>query len=116
VSGIENDDLVERIRTALNAPSVDSATIFASTRIDTTFNKIGDNADRATIESDSFIMSARQRGNCVYGPWFLGYRIIPSGGNIYYGQGLDESSSSSSDSSATSVSSASSNSSSSSSG
>lgn len=113
--GISNDNIVEDVLAAVDGITADAATLWASTRIDTTFNKVGANADRATIETDSFSMSARWKGNCVYGPWFTMFRVIPSGGNIFFNQGTDESSSSSSSSSNSSLSSSSSNSSSSSS-
>lgn len=72
---------VRRMTSQSDAITVDQATVFASTRVDTTFNKIGANADLQTIQSDAFAMSARYRGNITYGPWFTGWRVKPSGGS-----------------------------------
>lgn len=72
---------VDRILASTDGISVDQATVFASTRVDTTFKRIGAEADLATIESDAFAISARYRGNITYGPWFTGYRIRPAGGS-----------------------------------
>jgi len=60
---------------------VDMATLYASARVDTTFRRVGAEADAYTIENENFIMSARYRGNIVYGPWFLSWRIKPDGGS-----------------------------------
>ena len=79
--GYDAGSEVERILSQNDGISVDQATVFASTRVDTTFRRIGAEADQATIESESFLMSARYRGNITYGPWFTGYRIKPVGGS-----------------------------------
>ena len=60
---------------------VDSATAFASTMVETTFQRVGANGDAYTIQKEAFVMSARWRGNLTYGPWFTAYRIIPASGN-----------------------------------
>lgn len=60
---------------------VDSATAFASSMVETTFNKQGANADAFTITKEAFVMSARWRGNFAYGPWFTAYKVIPAGGS-----------------------------------
>lgn len=73
---------VDRIIKSNSDIDVEPATLFASTRVDTTFRRIGAEADRATIESDAFTVSCRHRMNVAYGPWFTGYRIYPSGGTI----------------------------------
>lgn len=72
--------IVNAVRASDNAISVDAATSFASTRLDTTFNKIGDNADLSTIASDNFFVATRQRGNLVYGPFMTSQKVKPSGG------------------------------------
>lgn len=81
-------DEVDAVLRADNGIKVDQATLFASTRIDTTFGKIGANADIPTIETERFLMSARYRGNLVYGPWFTGWRIKPVNGLDFKGQVL----------------------------
>lgn len=72
---------VQRILNINDGLSVDQATVFASTRVDTTFRRIGAEADLQTIEDDAFALSCRYRGNITYGPWFTGYRIKPNGGS-----------------------------------
>lgn len=74
------DEAVDAIINKVNGATVDQATLFASTRVDTTFNKVGNNADAFTIENEEFLVSARWRGNFFYGPWFTSWRIIPVGG------------------------------------
>ena len=59
----------------------DSATAFASAMVETTFNKQGANADAHTITKETFLASARWRGNFAYGPWFTCYKVIPNGGS-----------------------------------
>lgn len=71
---------INRIMKANSDITVAEATVYASTRIDTTFARIGEQADAYTIENEQFLVSARSRGNIVYGPWFTGWRIYPSGG------------------------------------
>ena len=78
--GYNADNLISAVTKANGGISVDQATVFASTRIDTTFNKIGANADYQTITTDSFTVSARMRGNIVYGPWYTGWRVKPTNG------------------------------------
>ena len=63
-----------------NKITISEATQFASTRVDTTFRNIGAQADEYTIRTETFLASARWRGNLIYGPWFLGWRIKPNGG------------------------------------
>ena len=72
---------VDRILKANSAISVDAATQFASTRVDTTFGRIGANADEYTIVNDNFLVSARFRGNITYGPWFTGWRVKCASGS-----------------------------------
>lgn len=79
--GYDASTEIDRIMSQNDGITVDQATVFASTRVDTTFQRIGAQADVATIDSDSFSMSARYRGNIAYGPWFTGYRIKPVGGS-----------------------------------
>jgi hypothetical protein len=71
-------DEVDAIVKQFGAIRPDEATVFASTRIDTTFSKLGANSDFHTIATDSFAMSARWRGNVVYGPPFLSWRVYPA--------------------------------------
>lgn len=75
------DAEIDRILKANSEITVDQAVLYASTRVDTTFNKIGENADAYTIENENFLMSGRYRGNSTYGPWFLAWRVKPQGGN-----------------------------------
>lgn len=72
---------MQRILKKDSTITVPQATLWASTRVDSTFNKIGDNADQATIQSEAFWVSARFRGNITYGPWFTLYRVKPQGGS-----------------------------------
>ena len=78
--GYNADRMIDAIRKAENGITVDEATTFASTRVDTTFRRIGADADAYTIQNDQFLASARLRGNIVYGPPFLSWRVKPSGG------------------------------------
>jgi phage major head subunit gpT-like protein len=59
----------------------DGATAFASSMVETTFQRQGANADAWTIINEAFVMSARWRGNIAYGPWFTAYRVVPVGGS-----------------------------------
>ena len=74
-------EVIDKMLKAQSEITVDAATLYASTSVDTTFNRVGANADQATIQSESFWMSARWRGNMAYGPWFTAWRIIPVGGS-----------------------------------
>ena len=67
--------VVADIMKANDAITVEEATMFASTRIDTTFRRIGAEADLETIRSEKFYMSARHRGNMAYGPWFTAWKF-----------------------------------------
>lgn len=78
--GQSPEDVVSRVVNAVKGITVDQATVFASTRIDTTFNKVGANSDAFTIQTETFLVSARMRGNMVYGPHFLSYKVKPNGG------------------------------------
>lgn len=76
------NDPVTKVMQANGSMNVDQATLFASTRIDTTFKKIGENSDYETMRSERFYAGARWRGNSFYGPWFTGYRVYPTGGTV----------------------------------
>lgn len=78
-AGAEIDRL---LKTKSDVPiDVESATAFASTMVETTFQRQGANADAYTIENEAFVMSARWRGNMIPGPWFTAYRVIPVSGS-----------------------------------
>ena len=72
---------IDRILAANSEITVDAATLFASTRVDTTFKNIGADADAYTIQNENFIVSSRWRGNMTYGPWFTAWKVIPVGGS-----------------------------------
>lgn len=57
----------------------EQATLFASTIVEHNLGQVGANASRDIVERETFFMSARFRGNVVYGPWFCGWRVDPSG-------------------------------------
>lgn len=72
----------ELMNAKLTVPvDIDSATAFASAMVETTFNKQGANADAHMITKETFLASARWRGNFAYGPWFTCYKVIPNGGS-----------------------------------
>lgn len=79
--GYNAKNLIERVVAAVKGITVEQATVFASTRIDTTFGKIGANSDAFTIQTETFLVSARMRGNMVYGPHFLSWKVKPNGGS-----------------------------------
>lgn len=56
-----------------------AATLFASTVVEHNLNAVGSNAQRDVVEGEAHFISPRFRGNCVYGPWFTGWRVDPSG-------------------------------------
>lgn len=78
--GYDAGSEIDRILSQNDGITVDQATVFASTRVDSTFRRIGAEADPITIQTEAFQIAARYRGNIVYGPWFTGYRIKPVGG------------------------------------
>lgn len=80
--GYNADAEIDRLLKANSDITVEAATLYASTRLDTTFRRIGAEADAYTIESEQFLVSARHRMNVAYGPWFTGYRVVPLGGTI----------------------------------
>ena len=77
--GYDPAKVVAKIMKENDAISVEEATMFASTRIDTTFRRIGAEADLETIKSERFYMSARHRGNLTYGPAFTAYKFSGNG-------------------------------------
>jgi hypothetical protein len=80
--GYDPAAVVDRLLSANSELTAQQAAVFASTAIETTFNKVGANADRATIESESFLAATRLRGNITYGPWFLSWKVIPAAGVV----------------------------------
>lgn len=78
--GYDVEGEVARILALDSSITVPQATLWASTRIDSTFNRVGADADAWTIQNDAFMASARFRGNIAYGFWPTMYRIYPANG------------------------------------
>ena len=112
IYGYNVDGEIDRIMSGNNTISADTANIYLTSGIDTTFQKVGAGSDLATIQNDAFYMSPYYTGNVVYGFWPTAWRIRPSGGKVQTTDVTDNSSSSSSSPSSNSSSSSSSSSSS----
>jgi hypothetical protein len=59
----------------------ESADVYASTEIDTNLGALGASAQRSVVVDEKFFISARARGQMVYGPWFTAYRVKPVSGS-----------------------------------
>ncbi len=57
------------------------ATIAAAAIVDTTFARVGAQADAYTILNEKYLVSPRVRDNVSYGPWFTMIRVKANGGN-----------------------------------
>lgn len=79
--GYNADGVIDAIRRINKGMTVEQATLFASTSVDTTFRRVGAESDAYTIQNERFLVAGRYRGNLVYGPPFLGYRVKPVGGS-----------------------------------
>jgi hypothetical protein len=55
------------------------AVLFAGTVIEHNLNAVGSSAQATVVQYEKFFISARSRLNLVYGPWFLGYKVLPTG-------------------------------------
>lgn len=60
--------------------SRDQANLYAATVVEHNLSAMGANAQASVVEGEEFFISGRARGNFVYGPWFTGVRVKPSGG------------------------------------
>jgi hypothetical protein len=58
----------------------DSATFLASTSIESTLNRVGNQADAHSIMREEYLISPRMRGNCFFGPWMNALRVYPTSG------------------------------------
>jgi hypothetical protein len=79
--GYSPDAEIDRIMALDSSIDVPTATLWASTRVDSTFDRVGQNSDPWTMINEAFMASARYRGNIAYGFWPTFYRLYPANGN-----------------------------------
>lgn len=75
-----SEDVISSLMSAYEGVSADVATYFASNRIDSNLNKLGNNSDWHSMTTEKLGVFGRLRGNAFYGPSFDAYRIYPTGG------------------------------------